>query len=245
MSSEWFKDWFASKDYLDVYSHRDSSDADNLLNLILNNLKLENNTRILDAACGAGRHSIKLAEKGFKITAFDLSESLLEIAKNEAKNKNLQIDFINSDLRKFETNKKFDVVLSLFTSFGYFDTDEENFLFIKKAYNFLIKDGYYIIDFFNSEYVRNNLVSFSVKVINDKEIIEKRSIEKERVVKKIKIIGENREQNYVESVKLYSYNELVSNFKKIGFNEIQTFGNYSGEKFDQASSKRCIIFFQK
>ena len=156
MIKEWYKDWFSSKDYLDVYRHRNSEDTERLVNLILSKVALNPNAKVLDAACGAGRHAIKFAEKGFKVTAFDLSKTLLQIGIDEAGSRNVSIDFQNSDIRTFSSNLKFDLVLSLFTSFGYFESDDENFIFPQNAYYMLNNNGYYILDYFNNNYVYYN-----------------------------------------------------------------------------------------
>lgn len=245
MHTDWFKDWFSSKDYLDVYQHRDEKDANEIIALILSQINLPLNSAVLDAACGAGRHAMKLAELGYEVTAFDLSKTLLSIAKIEANKKNLKINFVSSDLREFSSNVKFDLVLSLFTSFGYFKSDEENFLFVNNAYKMLNQNGFYVLDFLNKYFVEQNLITISEKEVGDKIIIENRNIQNGRVVKEIKIVNQNEEHNYIESVKLYSYNELKENFSQIGFKVKNIFGDYTGNEFNPEKSERCIIIFQK
>jgi len=245
MEKAWYKEWFASEDYLDVYRHRNSADTDSLIELILSNTQPDKKSKILDAACGAGRHSIKFAEKGFNVTGFDLSTTLLNIAISHANKRNLKIDFINSDLRSFYSNKKFDLVLSLFTSFGYFNSDTENFEFVKNAHKMLIDDGYYVLDYFNKKFLENNLIQDTKRIVGKKEIIENRKIIDGRIVKRIKIISEENNHDYVESVKLYSYDELVKNFMSIGYKVIKAFGDYLGSNFENENSERCIIIFQK
>ncbi len=245
MKNEWYKDWFASEDYLDVYHHRNSEDADKLFTLILGNTNLRKSAKVLDAACGAGRHSLKFAENGFEVDGFDLSDTLLKIAKKEANYRNLPISFYRADLRNFSSDKEFDLVVNLFTSFGYFDTDEENFEFPLNAFKMLKKNGYYVLDYLNKLYVEQNLVASSEKNVNGKEIFEKRRIEKGRVIKNICISKRNEKYEYLESVKLYSKDEIISEFDKIGFSVKEVFGNYLGKPYEKNTSERCIIIFQK
>ena len=245
MIKEWYKDWFSSKDYLDVYRHRNSEDTERLVNLITSTVNPEPDAEILDAACGAGRHAIKFAKKGFNVTAFDLSETLLQIGVDEAKQHNVSIDFLNSDIRTFMTDTKFDLVLSLFTSFGYFESDDENFIFPKNAFNMMKHKGYYVLDYFNKNFVEHNLVEESERKVNEKEIVENRFIENDRVIKRISIREENQNNEYVESVKLYSLEQIEERFKSIGFKTVNVFGDYLGNPFKNESSERCIIFFQK
>ncbi|MBK7979873.1 MAG: class I SAM-dependent methyltransferase [Ignavibacteriae bacterium] len=245
MQNEWFKDWFSSNYYLDVYNHRNENDAAQIVNLILSQISLKENSNILDAACGIGRHAVKFAENKFNVTAFDLSKNLLSIAIQCAYDKNLKINFIVSDLRNFFVDEKFDLVANLFTSFGYFETDDENFKFVKHAFQMLNESGYYVLDFLNKEYLQKNIVPFSKKNIDGKRILESRKIVNGRVNKEILISHKDNEVKFSESVRLYSYNELVRNFSQIGFKIFKSFGDYNGNKFDEKESKRCIIIFQK
>jgi 2-polyprenyl-3-methyl-5-hydroxy-6-metoxy-1,4-benzoquinol methylase len=245
MKKEWFVDWFASKEFLDVYSHRNSADAEKLINLILNSIELKNESKILDAACGAGRHSIILAQNGFNVTAFDLSKELLNIGKKKAEELKLSINFINADIRKFFINEKFDLVINLFTSFGYFETDKENYSFINNAFSMLNEKGWYVLDFLNKTFVEKNLISHSERKVNSQIIIENRKIIANRVIKEIQIIEGEKQRNFVESVKLYSAEDIIKSFENIGFKLKKIFGNYIGEEFNREKSERLITIFQK
>jgi len=245
MSEEWFKDWFSSKEYLEVYSHRNSKDAELLLELILKNIDVKPNAKILDAACGAGRHSISLAKKGYNVVGFDLSSTLLKIASENANKLNLKINFINSDIRQFTSETKFDLIINLFTSFGYFETNKENFAFPTNAIDILSDGGCFVLDFLNKNYVKRTLVPKSEKRIGNKIIIEKRKIENGRVVKEITIKEGNKQAEFIESVKLYSSKEILEKFLEIGFNIKSIFGNYSSDNFLEDESERLIVIFQK
>ena len=176
MNKNWYEHWFASEDYLDVYQHRNDEDSEKVVKLILSNIELNEDANILDAACGAGRHAINFAKKGFNVVGFDLSRTLLEIARKESEGLNLELSLKYGDLRTFYSEQKFDLIVSLFTSFGYFDSDEENFIFIYNAYNMLKTGGYYVLDYLNKNYLENNLIKNTVKTFEDKKIVENRKI---------------------------------------------------------------------
>lgn len=205
MKKDWFKTWFESDYYQEVYNHRDEKDAQLLCNLILSNVTLSNKSKILDAACGAGRHYIKFAQKGYKVFGFDLSKNLLNTAKRNTLNKNLPLNLFCADLREICIKQEFDLITNLFTSFGYFENDEENFSFIKKAYSYLTKNGFYVLDYFNEKFVRNNLVPYSKKYFKDIIIIEERKINLDRVEKKI-IIKENINQKNLDHILSHKHN---------------------------------------
>jgi len=79
----WYKDWFNSENYLRVYSHRDQTEAERLVELITKSLKLKINSSVLDMTCGTGRHAITFAKLGFKVTAVDISQLLISEAKKK------------------------------------------------------------------------------------------------------------------------------------------------------------------
>lgn len=245
MKSEWFKDWFNTQEYLNVYQHRNESDAEDHIKLILGNVKIPSGAKILDMACGAGRHAIILARKNFHLTAVDLSENLISIAEQSAQNENLKINFVQSDIRKYETNDKFDLIINLFTSFGYFESDEENYAVLQKAYHLLVENGFFVLDFFNSEFLRQNLVEFSEENLGGAEIHQYRKIKNNRVTKKIVITKNGNLSTYEESVRMFSKDEIVNAIQNIGFDIYKTFGDFLGSEFDKLSSPRLIMICKK
>lgn len=243
---DWFKEWFASEEYLNLYKHRDDKDAEKLLNLILNSVDLPVNAKILDAACGSGRHSISLARKGFDVTGFDLSKVLLDIAKESAEADGLDIDFINADIREITFCKKFNLIINLFTSFGYFHLDEENFAFIHKSPKWLKPGGYFAFDYLNKDYLVSNYEPYSERIVGDKTFKEKRYIENSRIVKEIKIIQtDGIERMFTESVKLYSKEKILNEFSEAGFKLQNIYGDYDGGEYSSANSERLIMILSK
>jgi hypothetical protein len=133
----------------------------------------------------------------------------------------------------------------MFTSFGYFNNDVENSKFIKYASDHISKAGYFVFDYLNPTYVVNNLIKSSEKSIDDYNIVEHRSIENNRVQKEIVISNSDNLHRFYESVRLYSYQEIVTMFKKYGFQIIKEFGDYKGSIYDEKTSERMILFFTK
>ena len=245
MKSEWFKDWFNTEEYLNVYQHRNESDAEEHIKLILQNIRLSSGAKILDMACGAGRHAIIFARKNFDVTAVDLSESLLAIAKKNADDENLKINFVHSDIRNFKSYDKFNLVLNLFTSFGYFETDEENFSVLRKAYDLLIDDGFFVLDFFNSYFLQQNLVESSEENLGKVKIHQFRKIKENRVTKKIVITKNGNLSHFEESVRMFTKDELVNAIQNIGFDIYKTFGDFLGNEYEQFTSPRLIMICKK
>ncbi len=242
---EWYKSWFNSEEYLKVYRHRDDKDAEALINLVLNNIDKEKVKTVLDMACGTGRHAIIFAKNGFNVTAVDLSENLLQLGKENAERAGVKIEFIQSDIREFYSDTKFDLVLNLFTSIGYFERDEENYYILEKAYKLLNDGGHFVLDYFNKEYVESHLVPQTIDEFDNTIIVQNRFISGERVIKEITIDSNGKVNKFYESVRMFSYDELVNALKKAGFGIQKIFGDFDGNSFELETSPRIIIIANK
>jgi len=240
--SKWYKNWFG-KDYLKVYSHRDQKDAKQLVQLILANISLYNDSQILDIGCGQGRHLSIFAEKQFHITGIDLSPVLLRIAKEYHIN-NSFAHFIQADMRQLPLKSKFDLILNLFTSFGYFENDEENLSVLRQIHYLLKKPGNFVFDYFNSDFVKKNLIPSHKEEIGKIIVEQERYIEDSRIKKKINLTRDGEKTTYFESVKLYSPDEIYEMLRSVNLKINKTFGNYDGSAFDQ-ESPRLLVFGEK
>lgn len=244
--SEWYKDWFESSEYLSLYRHRDDAEAKKILDLLRSRLILNPATSILDVACGAGRHSVVFAENGFKVTGFDISRNLLKVARGKACSAGKSVLLYCADIRNFATKRKYEVILNLFTSFGYFDNDEENFALFENVYNHLTKPGYFVFDYFNVHFLKKNLIPESVNIIEGKRIVQRRYFtENQRVNKDIFITDSIGKKHYQETVRLYEKDEIVERLKNTGFNIHTLLGSYEGTAFEKESSQRLIIIAGK
>ena len=124
----WYENWFDSKYYHILYKNRDTSEANYFIKNLINKLSLEKNNRILDVACGKGRHSIFLNSLGFQVTGIDLSSESINFCK---KFENDSLSFHKFDMRNCLKEDYFNLSLNLFTSIGYFDDEKDNFSVIK------------------------------------------------------------------------------------------------------------------
>lgn len=255
MNKPWFKKWFGTKEYLEIYDHRNNKDAAKIAGLITRKLKLPKSSKVLDLACGNGRHSVYFAAKGFNVLGIDLSEYLISQAKKKIKGefskyKN-RLKFEIKDMRNINHSNEFDLVVNLFSSFGYFESDAENFKVIKSISNSLKPKGYFFIDFLNAVYLRKNLVHTNITFRNHNVILQVREIKNNSVCKSIYIIKNNRNgysptlNNYTEMIKLYTLTDFKKVFSKNGLKLLNTYGDYSGRKFDVNKSERLIMLAQK
>ena len=238
----WYKEWFG-EEYLTVYKHRDDKDAQKLIALILSQIKIDKSSYLLDLACGNGRHAFLLSGYSPHVYGLDLSVHLLHQAQNRKKSEKAP-SFVRADMRYFPFRIKFDVIFSLFTSFGYFDDDDKHLKVALEISESLNEGGSFVLDYFNPAYVRKNLVPDGKRMIDSTEITEKRWLEKKRVFKSIHIQSEGEDKEFIESVRMFELDELTVLLEKAGIFIREVFGNYKGDRY-KPDSKRMIIFAKK
>lgn len=237
----WYKDWFADQRYIELYGHRDDVEADELVTLIEQTIGVDKERRVLDVACGAGRHLISFARRGYtNLSGQDLSSTLIEEAKREAGN--CPIQFSVRDMRD-PIPERYDLILNIFTSFGYFATDEENEHIIANCGEALSPGGYFVLDYLNTPYVKEHLITEDEKVLESgTRVRQKREIRDGRVIKHISF---DDGTEFIESVRLYTHEELMQMFDHAQLRIKATYGSYTGEPYDVAHSNRLIIIAQK
>lgn len=243
--SNWFQDWFETPEYLSVYRRRDDYDAGRLLALFLESARLAPGASILDLACGAGRHSLQLAAMGFNVTGVDLSNNLLRIAREHAAAEMLTAEFIQEDIRSLNLSTKFSAVINVFTSFGYFESDEENFHLFTTAYRHLLKGGFFLFDYFNSYWLSRSLVPLSYEEIEGYSFHFKREVLNSRVLKHIEIVNGSTVKKYMESVALYTPEQITASLEQNGFRVLRLYGDYLGAPFESLTSARLVVLCQK
>lgn len=240
--AEWFENWFNTKWYHILYGNRDYTEASQFIETLSSFLEPKKDSLLIDAACGAGRHSIHLNKLGFEVYGFDLSPESIEVAK---RNENETLKFEVADLRTFTVDHKVDYVFNLFTSFGYFNSKEDNLAVLAQFHKALKPSGKLVIDFFNSELVIKNLVNEEQKEVEGIVFDIKRFVEDNRIVKKIRFNTSGSFHEYEERVSAFSLTDFNSMISESGFTITHTFGDYSLNNFDQMSSPRLLIIAEK
>ena len=245
MGKPWYEDWFADERYLALYLHRNNEEASCALDLIEKATGIEKDSAILDLACGAGRHSINFAKRGYRnITGVDLSPTLIREAKKNAEAEGVEINFQEQDMRRFDGS--YDLIMNLFTSFGYFERDEENEEVILRVGKCLKSNGYFILDFLNADVIRKDISPYNEKIIPSGERVELfRTILNNRIDKKILIHSDDVTAEFHESVRLFELQDFERMFEKAGMALKEKFGDYYGKPFEAGSSPRLILVGKK
>lgn len=240
-TENWFASWFDTPYYHILYHDRDHEEAASFMKRLTSFLKLKPNDTILDLACGKGRHAITLNELGFDVTGIDLSPASILFAK-DFENEKLHFE-VHDMCRPF--HKNFDAVFNLFTSFGYFAKEEDNFRTIAAIKSNLKEEGIGVIDFMNVDFVIANLQEHEVKTVDKIKFHIHRYIKDGFIYKDISFTDVNNEFNFTERVKILRLEDFEAYFKKAGLQCTNCFGDYRLEPFDLQTSERLILIFKK
>ncbi|TVR79302.1 MAG: class I SAM-dependent methyltransferase [Chitinophagaceae bacterium] len=238
-TSVWFKDWFDSPYYHLLYKHRDEKEAGYFLENLLTYLNPKKDTYFVDMACGNGRHAHFISEKNYRITGLDLSANNIKIAKAETKSD--RADFLIHDMRDPFPVKNVDVILNLFTSYGYFENEEVHLNILKNVHDALSENGTFLLDFLNIHLLEKNLVSEEEKIIEDVHFHIQRKIENQWITKTIHFEVDGKPRHFQENVYGFTKKELLNLFEKAGFKILDLFGDYSLNPFEKVTSPRLII----
>ncbi|MDO6597497.1 methyltransferase domain-containing protein [Oceanihabitans sp. 2_MG-2023] len=237
---EWFASWFDSPFYHILYKDRDYTEAQQFMDNLTNYLNIPEGGSILDLACGKGRHSIYLNTIGYTITGVDLSANSIAHAKQF---ENETLKFKVHDMSKSYPDQ-FDAVFNLFTSFGYFDKEEDNLNTIKAIKAELNEFGFGVIDFMNSEYVIDNLVAEDVKTVEGIAFTQKRSVVDGYIIKDISFTVDGKDYSFQERVRGFTLADFESLFNQAGVYLLDAFGDYKLNPFHAKQSERLILIFK-
>lgn len=240
---EWFGEWFDSPYYHILYKNRDYEEAQAFINIATEYLKVSINDKIMDLACGKGRHSIYMNKKGFDVVGLDLSAQSIEFA-NQFKNERLH--FHIHDMREVYENEAFDFIFNFFTSFGYFETKQEHEEAIISVAKALKKGGVFLLDFLNPYTVINHLVSKEIKVIQNIEFAISKDITADGyIIKDIQFNDNGIHHHFQEKVKALRKTDFLEYFKKAELEVVDIFGDYKLGSYQAEQSDRMIFVVKK
>ena len=239
--TNWYKNWFDSEYYHILYNKRDHNEAELFINNLLKILSPNKEAYFLDLCCGKGRHSILLNKMGYKVDGMDLSKNSIEQALREKRN---NLNFFVRDMRQINEHSKYDYILNLFTSFGYFNDTKDNHLVINGVTKALKKDGLFVIDFLNIKKTLKNLTKSEKIKINEINFYIKRWSDLNFLYKKIEFKEKTKKFEFTERIQLLNKEEIINLCSKSNLKNISTFGDYQLNDFNE-NSERLILLFKK
>ena len=239
-TENWYTSWFDTPYYHILYKDRNYREAQVFMDNLSHYLNLPEKAKVLDLACGKGRHSIYLNQLGFTVLGADLSENSIAEAN---KNTNETLHFKVHDMREpFE--EKFDAIFNLFTSFGYFENDEDNLTTLKAIKESLSEYGFAVIDFMNVAQVLETLVPEETKTVEGIDFHIKRYLKDGHIYKEIDFEDKGQKFHFTEKVKALTLRDFEELMEEAGIYLLDIFGDYKLKKFHKTDSERLIMIFK-
>lgn len=239
-TSTWFTSWFDTPYYHILYKERNYREAQLFMDNLTQYLNLPEKAKVLDLACGKGRHAIYLSQLGYDVLGADLSENSIAEA---SKNNNTNLSFKVHDMRKpFE--EKYDAIFNLFTSFGYFEDEADNLTTLIAIKESLSETGFAVIDFMNVNQVIETLVPEEIKTVDQIDFHIKRYAKEGYIYKEIDFEDQGQNYHFTEKVRAFSLNDFQNLMDQAGIYLLDIFGDYKLKKFHKTESERLIMIFK-
>ncbi|WP_027000827.1 class I SAM-dependent methyltransferase [Eisenibacter elegans] len=241
-TATWFSTWFDSPYYHILYKNRDEREAKAFIDRLSTYLALSPTEQILDVACGRGRHARMLHDKGFCVTGIDLAPHSIAYASAYADER---LQFFVHDMREVFRPEGFDVVLNLFTSFGYFDTEAENLEAIQAMAANLKPQGRLVIDFLNPTVVIASLQPIQQKTVEGITFHLHKRYEAGYIVKDIRFEDQGQTYHFQERVRAINQATFERYFEAAGLQLKAVYGDYAFAPYVAEASERLIFITQK
>src|SRR6478735_6007608 len=239
-SENWFASWFDTPYYHILYKDRDEEEAEFFMDNLVHYLNLPEEAKILDLACGKGRHAFHLNQLGYDVTGADLSANSIAEAKEMATG---SLHFRVHDMRE-QFDEKFDAIFNLFTSFGYFEDDNDNLKTLTAMRDSLTETGFAVIDFMNVHNVIANLVPDEVKTVDNIDFHIKRYVKDGHIFKEIDFEDQGQKYHFTERVQALTLENFESMMEEAGIYLLDIFGDHKLRKFHKTESERLIMIFK-
>ena len=239
-TQNWFASWFDTPYYHILYKERNYREAQIFMDNLTHYLNLPEKAKVLDLACGKGRHAIYLNQLGFEVIGADLSENSIAEAN---KNSNSSLQFQVHDMRE-KFDDQFDAIFNLFISFGYFENDADNLKTLIAIKESLTEHGFAVIDFMNVNQVIANLVPEETKTVEGIDFHIQRYVKDGHIYKEINFEDQGESYHFTEKVQALTLQDFQTMMEEAGIYLLDIFGDYKLKKFHKTESERLIMIFK-
>ncbi len=241
MDKAWYKDWFGTPYYAMLYGNRDDAEAQEQVEGIIALTGSRPGSRVLDMACGRGRHARCFLSKGMEVTGFDVNPTAIEVARGVAP----KADFRIHDMREHFAEARFDLVVNLFTSFGYFDQRDDDLKVLRVAHAALKPGGSLLIDFMNTPRVLAGLVEQEERTVGEVRFTVTRRLRGGMVEKSIHVRDGGCDHRFTERVMALLPQEIVLMAAECGFDVHGQFGGFDGSPYDVDRSDSYVLWAKR
>ncbi len=237
---DWFEDQWFWEEYRSVLFPQERLDkTSKQVDRFEELLELQKGDKILDQACGIGRHSLELARRGYEVTGLDLSKSYMKEASDNAGE--LPVEFIRGDMRTFVREEYYDAVINFWSSFGYFEVDYDNYQVLKNVYNSLKKGGKFLLDVMGKEILNRIYTERDWGRLDGGFFLEERFLKDEYLESNWILIKDGEVMEHRFLYKLYSRNELKRLLRRAGFTSVEIYGDLHRSNYGKNSERLIAI----
>jgi len=234
----WFHEFFGEA-YLKFDRHEETPAEVDFIERVLD---LPYGACVLDLGCGYGRHAIALAGRGYRVTGYDLSSVLLARARRDAKQAGVEVTWVEGDMRALKFEGCFDGVINMFTSFGYFEEEDENFRVLRKVGVGLRPGGRFLIETVNRDFIVRHFAPRVWFRAGEMTVLEERAFDpiSSRSLVDVTVIEDGKEKRFHHSVRVYSYTEMEMLLAASGLRTVEVFGDFDGSKYSWDAARMIV-----
>lgn len=241
---EWWRRLFNTTLYFELYESQDTELAKTQVPQLLALLGMTPPARILDVGCGYGRHSIELARLGFEVTGVDISQVQLARARERAEAAEVSVDFRLGDARTLDFEAEFDAAISMFLSFGFFETDAEHLTMLRGIAQALRPGGRFLMDFWNREYEIQRFDRWQVERTGD--VFELEEWDFDYLNGRLNwtnsaFFSDGRRESWYHSIRAYTVVEVKALFEQAGLRLDAVYGGLSGTPYSIESQAAVFL----
>lgn len=242
MQRPWFETIFDER-YPELFGPLEE-DAEAEVEGILRFLSLPARAAVEDLGCGRGRHAIRMARRGYRVTGVDISEFMLRVARRNAEREGVEVEWVKEDMRTFCRHGAFDLALSLFTSFGYFD-DAENQKVLNNIGRSLKEGGRLLLDLRNAGKGLSRLADLDKAIeVPAGRLRMSARFDRRTMRAKVEHTLDRSDGIRISSafdVRIYSMEELLEMLRNAGMEVIDFYGSLTGEPFTDESTRMVTL----
>ncbi|MFN4217848.1 MAG: class I SAM-dependent methyltransferase [Candidatus Bipolaricaulia bacterium] len=240
---EWWQGFFDETTGQVMFYEEAWQRAEQSCDALVSLLGLQPGAQILDLACGPGRFAIPLAKRGFRVVGLDICDVYLEQARAKAQEQGLQIEFIHGDMRAIPFEREFDAVINLFTSFGYFEREEDHLQVLKEVHKSLKPGGRFLLELMNRDWLIKNLQARDWVERPGCLVLEERrlNLERNRIESRWIVLKGAERKEYTLSLRVFTLAELLELFAQAGLKVLGYYGGLRGESFSLEANRVAIL----
>jgi SAM-dependent methyltransferase len=207
-------------------------------------LRLAPGARVLDVACGVGRHALALARRGYHVTGLDLSPTLLRIAAERAQRAGIVVEWVTADMRAVPFADTFDAALNLFSSWGYFESDAEDARVLRSVAGALKPGGRFLLEVSHQPWIVQHLEPQGWHEAGGVIVLEQRTLNlmAGRIASEMTVVyPDGRRRTWPYDLRLYTAPEVVRMLQEAGLAVAEVYGGYDGAPLSLESQRLIVV----